>query len=102
MRNVLVLLALLAAGPAAAETVTISNFVFDGRDITVAPGSEVTWVNNDDDPHIIAMQGASPLFRSPALDKGERYTFVFKNPGTYKYFCTLHPHMVGTVTVVAR
>jgi plastocyanin len=106
-RVLLALLFVVAAAPAGAATVvTINQFKFFAADVTVPPGTEVTWVNDDDEPHIVSAvpgpQGAHPLYRSPALDKGERFSFVFKDPGTYRYYCTLHPHMVGTVVVTAK
>jgi plastocyanin len=81
-------------------TVKIDNFSFDAQTITVAPGSTVTWLNNDDAPHtIVADDGKS--FRSRPLDSGEAYSFTFMSAGTYGYFCSIHPHMTGKVVVKA-
>ncbi|HXZ22255.1 MAG TPA: plastocyanin/azurin family copper-binding protein, partial [Pseudolabrys sp.] len=38
-------------------------------------------------------------FRSKPLDSEDKYSFTFTTPGTYKYFCSLHPHMTGTIVV---
>ena len=93
--------ALIAAGAAsiahAGETkVTIDNFTFNPQVVTVKAGTTVTWTNQDDIPHTVA---GPPAFRSKALDTEQSYTFTFTTPGTYKYFCSLHPHMTGTIVV---
>ena len=59
----------------------------------------MTWVNRDDIPHTVVAQGRQ--FRSKALDTDDRYTFTFETPGEYGYFCSLHPHMTGTIVVKA-
>ena len=60
-------------------------------------GTTVTWHNGDGEPHtVVSTQG---LFRSAALDTDETFSFTFTQPGTYEYFCTLHPLMTGKVVV---
>ena len=86
-----------AGGPA---SVGIDNFTFVPAEITVTAGTEVTWINHDDIPHVVA--SSSKLFRSPVLDTDGSYAKSFDEPGTYEYFCALHPHMTGRVTVVPR
>ena len=78
-------------------TISIDNFAFNQTTITVPAGTKVTWVNHDDMLHTVADEGKS--FKSDPLDSGESYSHVFDKPGTYKYFCSLHPHMTGTVVV---
>ncbi|SAL68180.1 blue (type1) copper domain-containing protein [Caballeronia arvi] len=78
-------------------TISIDNFAFNQATITVPAGTKVTWVNHDDMLHTVADEGKS--FKSDPLDSGESYSHVFDKPGTYKYFCSLHPHMTGTVVV---
>jgi plastocyanin len=57
------------------------------------------FVNEDDVPHtVIGSDPGSPL-RSPALDTDDKYTVAIDKPGTYSYFCSLHPHMTGSVIV---
>jgi plastocyanin len=87
--------------PARAETaeVHIDNFVFTPQAITVKPGTRVLWTNRDDIPHVVVASDAPPLFRSAVLDTDDAYARVFDKPGTYKYFCALHPHMTGVVVV---
>ncbi|SAK48794.1 blue (type1) copper domain-containing protein [Caballeronia catudaia] len=80
-----------------APTITIDNFAFNQAAITVPAGTKVTWVNRDDMLHTVTDEGKT--FKSDPLDSGESYSHVFDKPGTYKYFCSLHPHMTGTVVV---
>jgi plastocyanin len=80
--------------------ITIDNFVFTPPKLTVKAGTTITWTNHDDIPHGIA--SASNAFkRSQALDTDDSYSFTFTTPGTYQYFCYLHPHMVGSIVVEA-
>jgi plastocyanin len=90
-----------AAQLAATEpnAVTIDNFAFGPGAITVAPGTKVTWTNRDDEPHTVVSADNPRTFKSGALDTGENFSFTFDKPGTYRYFCSIHPHMTGTVVV---
>ena len=93
---------LLLAAPAFAAQpngVTISNFAFDPPILTVAPGTRVTWTNKDEEPHTIVGAGNDTPFKSEGLDTGDSFGFTFAKPGTYKYFCSIHPHMVGQIVV---
>ena len=89
----------LAAYAAEPSAVTISNFAFGPPELTVAAGAKVTWTNRDEDPHTVVSADGGKTFKSPALDTDEKFSFTFDKPGTYKYFCSVHPHMVGTVIV---
>ena len=98
--------AALAAGalasqgaPAADAGVQIDQYAFLPQRITVKPGTTVTWTNDDDDSHTVA--SSSKLFKSKALDTGDKFSFTFTTPGRYDYFCSLHPHMTGAVVVEA-
>jgi plastocyanin len=84
---------------AEAGAVTISNFEFQPPLVTVAPGTKVTWVNKDEEPHTVLSADGGATFKSPALDTDDKFSFTFDKPGTYKYFCSLHRHMVGTIVV---
>ena len=90
-----------AAAPAAAEeiAVKIGNFTFGPQELKVKAGATVTWTNEDDIPHTVV---SPSTFRSKVLDTDGKYSFTFTTPGTYKYFCSLHPHMTGTVVVEAQ
>ena len=95
------LVMLVAAGRPvpAAETVRIGidNFAFAPAELSVAPGTTVIWTNHDDIPHTVT--STDGVFRSHALDTGDSFSFTFEKPGSYRYFCSLHPHMVGTIKV---
>jgi amicyanin len=87
------------AGAARAEdpTVKIDNFAFSPPSLTVKAGTTVTWRNQDDIPHTVA--SSTRLFKSKALDTDDSYSFTFNEPGSYEYFCTLHPHMTAKIVV---
>ncbi len=92
-----------AALPARAQDtqVTIDNFTFSPAEIRVQAGTRVTWTNRDDIPHTVTDSVNPRVFKSSPLDTGETFTFAFDKPGAYHYFCSLHPHMQGTVVVEA-
>ena len=85
------------AGPEGSTVVMAKDFMFAPTSLTVAAGSTVTWTNRDDEPHTIVSEGG--LFRSAALDTNESFSFRFEKPGTYRYTCSIHPRMVGTIVV---
>ena len=93
--------AMLAAASVAAQdatnVVTIDNFTFSPKELTVAVGTTVKWVNHDDIPHTVVEKKTT--FRSKALDTDDSYSFTFASAGTFDYSCALHPHMVGKVIV---
>jgi len=95
----LVLWLLPAASFGAEVRATIDNFTFSPVTITVAPGTTVTWTNRDDIPHTVTSADTPRAFGSQPLDTGDRFSFVFAAPGSYRYFCSLHPNMQGTVVV---
>jgi plastocyanin len=88
----------LCLGAARAEdsVVTIDNFTFQPQELTVKAGTTVTWKNHDDIPHTIVSAGK---FRSKTMDTDDSFSFTFTAAGDYKYFCSLHPHMTGTIKV---
>jgi plastocyanin len=90
----------LAAIPSSADTVNqiaIKDFMFSPMTLSVSAGTSVTWRNLDGEPHlVVSLDGA---FRSQALDQGDSFSFKFDKPGIYKYICTIHPQMKGTITV---
>ena len=89
-----------AASAQAVDTqVKIDNFTFAPQRITVKAGTTVTWINEDDIPHTVA--SSSKLFKSKVLDTEDKFSFTFTTPGSYEYFCSLHPHMTGAIVVEA-
>jgi plastocyanin len=106
MRMVLMAFATGAAlacvlAPLAAQTngvaVVIDNFVFSPERLTVKVGTTVTWTNHDDIPHTVAAKDRT--FKSKVMDTDESFSFTFSTPGEYTYFCSLHPHLTGTIVV---
>src|SRR5262245_8875905 len=81
-----------------ATAVKIGNFTFGPQGLRVKAGTTVTWTNEDDIPHTVVSPNN---FRSKALDTDGTFSFTFTTPGAYKYFCSLHPHMTGTIVVEA-
>src|SRR5690349_4567756 len=88
-----------AAPPAAAAAVRIDNFTFKDPVVTVKPGTTVTWTNGDDIPHTVVSKDG--VFKSKVLDTGDRFSFTFAKAGQFGYFCSIHPHMTGTIVVKA-
>lgn len=88
-----------SAAPAVpgATTVNIAGFVFAPGALTVAPGKTITWVNTDDSPHQVTVQGTN--LRTEFLLKGQRASLTFPNEGVFSYNCALHPNMKGSVEV---
>jgi plastocyanin len=95
------LTAALAAGPAWADDIQmkIDNFSFTPQQITVKAGTTVVWTNGDDIPHTVT--STTGIFKSKVLDTDDKFSFTFTTPGTFPYFCALHPHMTGTIVVEA-
>ena len=92
--------ALPAASAHVAETeVKIDNFAFAPQRVVVKAGTTVIWINDDDIPHTVA--SSAKLFKSNALDTKDKFSFTFTTAGAYEYFCSLHPHMTGTIVVEA-
>jgi plastocyanin len=96
------LVALLLFAPTAGAqgktmTVSIKDFAFNPPNATVAPGTTVTWVNNDQVPHTATANDGT--FDSGTLQPGQSYSFAFDEPGTYAYHCNIHPYMTATITV---
>jgi len=86
--------------PSEPNAVNINNFAFSPKELTVAVGTTVTWTNKDEEPHTVVTPGGGPAaFKSGALDGGDQFSFTFTKPGTYRYFCSVHPFMTATVVV---
>ena len=82
-----------------AVAVEIRNFDFFPRELTVPPGANVTWTNRDVAPHDATEEAGG--WTTGILKQGESGTLIFDNPGAYRYFCTIHPDMRGTLRVEA-
>jgi plastocyanin len=85
--------------PASATVeVKIDNFSFAPDTLTVAAGTTVKWTNRDDIPHTVVSDDKT-TFRSKAIDTDQTFSYTFDKPGTYSYFCSIHPKMVAKVIV---
>jgi plastocyanin len=78
-------------------TVNIQDDAFDPATTSIAPGTTVTWVNNDDEAHTVTADDG--LFDSGRLDPGDSYSVWFDGSGTVAYHCEPHPHMTGSIEV---
>jgi plastocyanin len=84
--------------PAVVEA-KIDNFSFAPATLAVAVGTTVTWTNRDDIPHTVVSTDDPKAFKSKVLDTDEKFSYTFTKPGTFSYFCSVHPKMTGTVVV---
>ena len=82
-----------------ATEVKIDNFSFGPVALTVPIGTTVTWTKRDDIPHNTVSTDDPKTFKSKVLDTDEKFSFTFSKPGTYPYFCSIHPKMTGKVIV---
>jgi len=98
-KRLLAVACLLLSMPVWAQEVKIDirEFMFGPKDLNVAVGTKVTWVNDDQIPHTVAE--THKVFRSGALDTNDSFSWVFNTPGEYEYFCALHPQMIGKIVV---
>src|SRR5437879_8912423 len=78
--------------------IEIKCFAFNPQNITVKSGEKITWINRDEEPHTVVSVGKQ-FKKSPGLDTDQTYTIVAGAPGTYSYFCSVHPKMTGTIVV---
>jgi plastocyanin len=84
-------------GGTAGSAVVIEDFTFHPAVLTVPAGTTVTWTNREAELHTVT--STTKLFASSGLDSGDTFSFQFMTPGTYEYYCALHPHMTGTIIV---
>ncbi len=87
------------AAPSPQAEIKIDNFSFTPLSLTVPAGTVVTWINHDDIPHTVVSDDRA-TFKSHALDTDDKFTFKFDRPGTYSYFCSIHPKMTAKVMVL--
>jgi plastocyanin len=90
------------AAPAVAATqqVMMQNYAYSPATLTVRAGDTVTWTQHDDAPHDVVTTSAPVAFRSPRLSAGQSWSYTFRQPGTYSYYCSVHPDMRASVTVL--
>jgi plastocyanin len=91
----------MARGAIAGERqnkIEIKDFMFNPPTITVKSGETITWINRDEEPHTVVSVGKK-FQKSSALDTDQEFTITAGEPGTYAYFCSVHPKMTGTIVV---
>ena len=82
---------------AVANQIVIENFSFAPATLTVKAGTKVTWINRDDVPHTVNEN--DKRFKSSTMDTDDQFSYTFSSPGTFNYFCALHPRMTGQIIV---
>jgi plastocyanin len=80
-----------------ANVVTVNDFSFNPKELSVAVGTTVKWMNKDDVPHSVVDKGKT--FRSKPFDTNESFSYTFASAGTFDYICGLHPQMTGKIIV---
>jgi plastocyanin len=78
--------------------IEIKDFAFNPQKITVKSGEKITWINHDEEPHTVVSVGKK-FQRSSGLDTDQEFSITAGAPGTYEYFCSVHPKMTGTIVV---
>jgi plastocyanin len=87
------------ADAAEAREVDIHNYKFAPAELTVPVGTTVTWVNHDEEVHTVTAGDDPQSFKSTGLDTDDKFSFTFAKPGTYSYFCSIHPYMAAKIVV---
>ncbi len=88
----------LTVGGDKKNTIEIKDFMFNPSTLTVKAGEKVTWINRDDEPHTV-VSVSKKFQKSSALDTDQEFIITAGAPGTYEYFCSVHPKMTGTIVV---
>jgi len=88
----------VAIGGDKKNTIEIKDFMFNPQTITVKSGDKITWINKDEEPHTVVSVGKK-FQRSSGLDTDQEYSITAGAPGTYEYFCSVHPKMTGMIVV---
>ena len=87
------------ADAAEAREVDIANYKFTPGSITIPAGTTVTWVNHDEEVHTVTAGDEPKSFKSTGLDTDDKFSFTFAKPGSYSYFCSIHPYMTAKIVV---
>jgi plastocyanin len=87
-----------ATSGAGQNKIEIKDFAFNPQTITVRSGDKITWINRDEEPHTVVSVGKN-FQRSSGLDTDQEFSIIAGAPGTYEYFCSVHPKMTGTIVV---
>jgi plastocyanin len=85
-------------GDGGQNKIEIKDFAFNPQTITVKSGDKITWINHDEEPHTV-VSVEKQFKKSSALDTDQEFTITAGAPGTYTYYCSVHPKMTGTIVV---
>lgn len=88
-----------SANDAKTNQIVIKDFHFTPQTLTVKAGEKITWINRDEEPHTV-VSVEKQFKKSAPLDTDQEFTITAGAPGTYTYFCSVHPRMTGTIVVV--
>ncbi len=91
-----------SSGDAAASgdvAVSIKDFLFKDKSVTVAPGTKITWTNEDSAVHSVVSVDKGIFASAPTMEQNATFTFTAEKPGTIEYICGIHNYMMGTVIV---
>jgi plastocyanin len=83
------------------QAVTIKSYAYDPNPFTVQVGDTVVWTNEDSAPHTVTSASGPTKLDSPEFGKGGSWSFTASRPGTYRYYCAVHPDMKASFTVLA-
>jgi plastocyanin len=89
----------VSANDAKTNQIVIKDFHFTPQTLTVKAGEKITWINRDEEPHTV-VSVEKQFKKSGPLDTDQEFTVTAGAPGTYTYFCSVHPKMTGTIVVV--
>lgn len=84
--------------PARENKIEIKDFHFNPETLAVKSGEKITWINRDEEPHLV-VSVERQFKKSPPLDTNQEFTIIAGAPGTYTYYCSVHPKMTGTIVV---
>ena len=87
-----------SADTATKNQIVIKDFHFTPETLTVKSGEKITWINRDEEPHTV-VSVEKQFKKSTALDTDQEFVITAGAPGTYTYFCSVHPKMTGTIIV---
>jgi predicted secreted protein with PEFG-CTERM motif len=96
----------ISKGDSAGQDCVTAKNCYNPDVVTVTPGDTVVWTNADSSSHTVTSGNPSDnqtgtIFDSSLIRPSTTYSFTFKDPGSYNYFCQLHPWMTGEVIVAA-
>ena len=97
---------IISKGDSAGQDCVTAKNCYNPDVVTVTPGDTVVWTNTDSSSHTVTSGNPSDnqtgtIFDSSLIRPSTTYFFTFKDPGSYNYFCQLHPWMTGEVIVSA-